>query len=255
MLSLRSCSVTLSLAVLWCLLLSVPAHATVVATLSDGTFANSDWSCAQCYQSSGGQTFQAYQNASGGNTGAYWFVSETTTGGAAENVAQIYAGASYDPHTQGSIATLDWSFDAKLITAPGRAGLGSWFILEQGIDKNGAPVIFQSNNIGSEHGDSVITSSNWSTFHEELMSASYWTSNQLVNPGAPLNPNFSTAGGVITLGFEVSSDPGSGTSNTYSGGFDNWTADINHNLDGAPEPMTLALLAIGGLLINRRRSK
>jgi hypothetical protein len=243
----------LALAVSWCLLLSVPAHATV-ATLSDGTFANGDWSYAQCYQSAGGQTFQAYQNTTGGNLGDYWFVSETTVNGASENIAQTYLGGSYDPHTQGSIMSLDWSFDAKLITAPGDAGLGAWFILEQGVDNNGHAVIFQSNNIGSEFGDSVITSSNWSTFHEELMSASYWTSNQLVSPGAPRNPDFSTAGGVITFGFEASSDPGSGTNNTYSGGFDNWSVDINHNLDGAPEPMTLALLAVGGLLINRRRS-
>jgi hypothetical protein len=225
------------------------------ATLSDDAFANSNWSAKACWDTAAGQSFQAYQGLAGGNPGAYRFISETTTGNGAENVAHIYLGATYDPATQGSFDAINWSFDARLINPPGNAGLGAWFILEQGVDSNGHPVIFQSNAIGSEAGYSKITSSNWITFHEELLSASYWTSNQLENPGAPLNPDFSTAGGVIGFGFETSSAPGSASPLTYSAGFDNWSVDIVGPMVPAPEPMTLTLLAIGGLAISRRRKQ
>jgi hypothetical protein len=231
-----------------------PAFAGNVVTFSDDTFSDSNWSATKCWDTAGGQSFQAYQNIAGGNPNAYRFVSESTTGGA-ENVAHIYLGGTYNPHTQGSISDLDWGFDAKLISPPGKAGLGAWFILEQGADSSGHPVIFQSNAIQGESGYSSITSGNWTTFHEELMNASCWTSNQSANPGAPLNPDFSTDGGVISFGFETSSSPGSNSDLTYSAGFDNWYVDITGNVSPAPEPMTLTLLAAGGLMISRRRSR
>jgi hypothetical protein len=245
----------LGFAVLASLLIAVPAHATPTPVdISDGTFAAAQWSSAKCYGTSA-QTYSVSQSTTGGNPGDYRLVSESTTSGGPENVTNVFSGASYDPVTQGAITSIDWSFDAKLITKTGSAGFGAWFILEQGVDSNHNPVIFQSNNLGAEKGEAVITSTTaWTTFAEQLMTASSWTSNQSVNPGAPLNPDFSATAAVITFGFETSSDPGSGT-NTYAAGFDNWYADVNHLDPPAPEPVTMSLLAIGGLALLRRRNK
>jgi hypothetical protein len=241
-------------AVFCSLFLAVPVHATTTSTFSDGTFASGSWSAAQCEESASGQTFGTSQATTGGNPGDYKLVSETTVSGAAENVALIYLGGSFTPATDGAITNINWSLDAELVTAPGLAGLGAWCILEQGVDQNGHPVIFQSNNINAEKGEATITSTSWATFGEQLLnSPTYWTSNQKVSPGAPLNPNFTT-GGTITFGFETSSDPGSGT-NTYSGGFDNFQVDVTHDVIPSPEPVTLSLLAIGGLSLLRRRNK
>jgi hypothetical protein len=238
------------------------AFAANVVTLTDSTFTDSNWSATACWDTAGSQSFQAYQNPTGGNPGAYRFISETTNGGA-ENVAQLYTGATYNPQTQGLVSEINWSFDAKLINPPGNAGLGAWFVIEQGVDSNGHPVIFQSNAIQTglgttEPGYSKITSSNWTTFHEELLSASYFTSDQSVNPGAPLNPDFSSAGGVMSFGFETSSAPGSVSDLTYTAGLDNWSVDIVPLAEPvgsvpAPEPLTLTLLAAGALVISRRR--
>lgn len=99
-----------------------------VATFRDGTFADSDWTVVVAsFRSTGGAlaggSIVATQKQLGGNPGAMWemamVVPTLPLGEGAETVGvHIRMGATYDPATQGPIASIDYLEDSMARPTP-----------------------------------------------------------------------------------------------------------------------------------------
>lgn len=212
-------------------LLAVALTATTAqaAMIYDGTFAAANWT----YTIGGyngaiwtvpvsGPSGSAAQTPGGGNPGDYRLVSLTQDGNGYPAEGFSIYNSAYNPSTQGAINTLSMSIDA--INAGPAQALG--FALYQ-------------NNYWFMAGAPYSTPASWTTFSAANLGAGDFNG---FGMGAPLHPDFSGAGGDIMFGFVVAN---SGTPFwTSQVAYDNFSAAIN-----VPEPGTVALLGLGGVLL------
>jgi len=222
------------------------AHQAGAIVFTDGTFSTGDWSSSVLVRGPNGGTGTATQVTSGGNPGSYWevFAQKNATTGTGQNgstwVFSLNSAATYDLSVSGAIATIDFSIDAKqFVQFPVSGGTVS-------------PLIFQNGGLYIASGVSVPEST-WT-----LKQVLGLTQTDFVRAFDFVNPDFSTAGGLITLGFAYTvSTPINGGDSIRTAGFDNWSMTVNPVSVSVPEPATLGLFGIGllGACFAARRRK
>lgn len=197
---------------------------------TDGTFAVADWSTT-VYQT--GASTSSSQEPSGGNPGAYRQTSHTVAGG--NKIIYVFhenLNAVYDPSTLGVINSIDYALDYRVFSSSGAV---AWdFALEQD------GTIYHAN---STYWFDVLGS--WTTQSTNGLVASdfaIWAG----GGGGETNPDFSTSGAPITLGYlSINSSTSGGFTMTF--GTDNFSSTVDHA--AIPEPGTLALFGLAGSAI------
>ncbi|MEM7467169.1 MAG: hypothetical protein AAF387_09815 [Pseudomonadota bacterium] len=228
------------------LLLSFTVSAETVTSFTDDTFEDLDWlgtivTTSQGFLA-GAPEFEAGQEVSGGNLGAFR-KSRNFGGGVAFSIAvgHLKTTATIDP-TIDTIQSFDMFFD--IIGLPQAGGTNGSSIY--------APIIEQS---GVYYGpsDIVFTTGTWSPAPFLNMAQ-----DDLTNyGGGTMNPDFSPTGDIITFGYAVLTiDAAGGFDETT--GLDNWAVDITTTPAPAIVPLPGALwgmLAAMPLLVRANRSK
>ena len=117
-------------------LLTGPASALVI--LQDDTFADADWSAFELIDTSTNDSFvfTGEQSATDGNPGAYRRVVQSVNQSGPATItitsAHLFLGGSYDPATQGAVATLQFDFDGIGIPGGPAGAMGYGALVEQG---------------------------------------------------------------------------------------------------------------------------
>lgn len=213
----------------FCLMVSATAATTVI---SDTDFLLSDWSATAIFTGNGG-SHTVSQSLTGGNPGAYRFMTHTMNAGVAHvDVFHEFLGASYDPSVQGGFGALDYQEDQIQFNPPFvGAAIGARPALIQGGETFLGPVI------------------NYTDLTWQTVQLSGLTANDFTGMTSGQNPDFSSSGGVIGFGYfrRNSQGPG-GTGRTNEHGIDNWSVTI------IPEPSRalLSLIGLGAVLMRRR---
>jgi hypothetical protein len=233
-------------------LLLCSAFGADASTLSDGTFANSDWSLA--IFSNSGSSVSAQQQSSGGNPDAYRQVvdSVNSAGGSvpySEVIgASIYQPVTYNPLLQGPLALLNYSIDSFCGDSCGGEGQLVAFAVEQGGQ------VFWSADSDFITGSLGI----WKTTTASGLTASdFGLASSILDYDPTIHPDFSASGGILNFGFITgNSTPSSGYSITAR--FDNFA--VNVPVLAVPEPPTWAvmlagLLGLAGFAVYRRRKQ
>ncbi len=192
----------------------------------DGTFNNANWPFTVF---TNGGTASATQQLTGGNPLAFFRIVNTTPNAAPNAFGQVFPvfrrlGATYNPQTQGAIASIDYAEDSILIDGSGD-GLGA------------GPALVQNGKsyIGPEH---VTPSFLWTHFtntnlkasdFDRLLPVSQWSANAATITDPTQHPDFSANGVPIQFGFWRGNTTGlGGSGGSQIGGIDNWTVTI-HN--------------------------
>ena len=174
------------------LLLLTPAWAGRVYT--DGTFDSVSWEEVVIRNDSNGVTYFAQQELSGGNPGAHWSVGSSIPSVPAGTnntvvVAFLNPAFTWDPATDGLIASMQFSFDLKRFSSTGYdPAFGGFF----------RPVIRQDGTVYSLTTDFREAPADWTQFDFALTPGSPWTSFS-----GGLTPDFTVNGGLIEFGFRV----------------------------------------------------
>jgi hypothetical protein len=239
MLVLRSLSITLVAA----------AALNANTVFFDGTFSTGWSDTTVTNQNMTSQTYTTSNPATGGNGTFYREESHTMT----RNVSSLFAAgrwlslntnALYDPSSQGAINSLDYSFDLRVITHPGGAGVG----YALGLTQNGNTYISACCD--------AANSTTWTTSsHTGLLATNF---SQVLDSGpyphldTLSHPDFSSAGTAIQFGYIVLNSFNGSATLSGSSGIDNWSVELHTD---TPEPSTLFSLAMGLTLvcIARRR--
>lgn len=194
--------------------------------LMDATFDNSDWFTTKLMDTSpdGAASATNSQLSSGGNPEFYrqtihnW---QTTEPGVGIRFGHIYTGSSYNPGTEGAIASLSFSLDAILTLAPHVNGRSLSFLVEQ------SGVFFRSTPTR------IRVNTGWNSIGATL------TSLDLLSFDGFSNPDFSDFGDPLQFGY-VTGNGGSGAVLDLEniGGVDNWSVTLTK----VPVPASFLLM-------------
>jgi len=193
-----------------------------VVTVTDGTFAITDWEIVfATFRSSGGALIggnaQFSQVAEGrpspsGRIELALPPAPTLTETASTFSVSFRKGFTYDPMTQGSIATVDYEEDARVLVAPVLTGLA--------VRQNGELYFAQAEIVMSDSWTHVVRKKILQTNFEHL------------TPGGVVQgeyPDFSSAGAPIEVGVLRANSTGQGRPTGYSTPalIDNWLVRVN----------------------------
>jgi hypothetical protein len=191
-------------------------------TFFDDTFNDADWTVTIATHGNGGTT-AAIQRPSGGNTGNYREVEVVLNpdpgGGLTSAVLGFHwrIGANYSPATQGAIASLDYSEDAKLLSGGGM-GQEAGLVLRQGTNIYVPPGFFLTPE--TSWTAKLVSGLRSMNFVRMLVPETY------VDPAQ--HPDFSTNGQPIQFGFLRGMANGGSGVTTRTAGIDNWSVRV-HN--------------------------
>jgi hypothetical protein len=210
---------------------SAAAHADVV--FADTEFINSNWALETVSLGAGG-TASAAQVATGNPGNARRVSLSPNAGGGLWAFSRFgtTTATRYAPATDGAIAAVAFSFDARVVTSD--AALPVRFALKQG------QAIFAV-------GEGVLdTGSSWQTFSLAGLTAASFTRLD----GVAGTPDFSAAGAPIRFGFAVGALPGGSIAEKVTN-FDNFSVRVTQ----VPGPGVAALGVVLATLAPRRRRK
>lgn len=204
-------------------------HAQASVIFEDGTFSDSDWTSSEHVENGLNGTFVAAQQASGGNPGANWRVQHNIIAGGGTGFYALLHSRSdftYDPALMGPIGTIDFSLDSKMATNGTQAFR---LALEQGGN------VYVNTPRG-------LAAGNWETFSETRLRASDFGEFSPTDGDQDFssNPDFSAAGGLITLGFTTRNSTSNDITRTVD--YDNFRVHIQ------PVPLPPAVLLLGSAL-------
>jgi hypothetical protein len=203
-------------------LLAASAGRAAVVTVTDGTFAPGDWEIAfWTFRSSGGalaggnaQLSQASEGdpSPSGRVELTLPAAPTLTETASTFSVGFRKGFTYDPMTQGSIATFDYEEDARILVAPVLTGLA--------VRQGGELYFAQAEVVTSEEWTRVVRKAIIQTNFEHL------TPNGVVQGEYP---DFSASGEPIEVGFLRANSTGQGRPTGYLNPalIDNWLVRVN----------------------------
>ena len=217
------------------ILLAAPLIARA-ATISDDTFADADWSAVATPSSSPSSTFSATQQLLGGNPNAYRETGHGVLSGFQSiSLAHVYLGASYDPATAGSIASIDFSLDVRFVEgSSGTSRVDYQLLIVQGGSRYNA-VAATAQALGPGDGQP----GRWQSFSFTGLTAQSFA---LLSGSGPATPDFSSAGAPIQFGFLTLNGTSTVDIMTTSG-IDNFVVDIHP----VPEPSARLLLTVASL--------
>ena len=177
-------------------------------TFTDGDFA--DWTATEIFntltESAG---FTAQREPTGGNLGAYWRTTHTLNGIGGLGVAHEFAGAVYDPSTQGPIAAIDFSYDL--------INLNNVAVVAYRL------MILQEGTYYNTQNDIIPRATSWMSFsHTALAAGDFF---RFVGEG-PLRPDFSAHGAPIQLGIITANSNPQVHRGTRNHGVDNFSVTI-----------------------------
>jgi len=216
---------------------------------SQGTFNAADWVEAAVVQT---DPFTLSVGVGGG--GDFWSITQSSppsssSGGRLQSV-QINRLFTYNPATNGALASINFSFDLFGVSTEGISGFLGFF----------RPVIRQGGSIFSVAGTNIRPTLGTNTTHPLAHLASDdWVSRIVDDPRVP---DFSATGGVIEFGWRF--DGGAGCSGGVCSGssltnrLDNYSVQVVPTVQSiVPEPSTYGLMALGlsGLFAVARRRR
>lgn len=225
-----------------------PASAGTIFT--DQTFSLANYSASATYASaSTGSITYAQCSKCGDPDYALQFTSATNASASSTvNLAQglVNTTFSYDPHTQGAIATLGASVDKNIIVNVSGTGFGNTF--HPTIEQDG--VFYVASIPGATFsGPNTPNGTGYEAFYGDLTAADFFSYDFTTNTAGTLHPDF--AGDTILFG--LTQETGlTVPSETLITEYDNLRFGIN-----VPEPFTLSVFGAGiaGAVALRRRRK
>lgn len=214
--------------------LAEPAAQVTPVIISDDTFDPADW---QLYDviNQGGGSYQVRQETSGGNPGAYRWMEQVIPPVPTGQVYQIglthlYLGASYDPASQGAIASLAFAESMRIVASNNPQPF-----------MRSVPVVVQGGRIyrATTYLDSVATA-NW----ENLSASGLYEQDFIALDDASAHPDFSAQGQSLSFGFfrglsRTQTIPAIPTNQnlTLQHGIDNWQVTITPLASGNRPPV------------------
>ena len=214
-------------------------------TLSDGTFADTNWSLSLDPGGPAGigLTESGAQSATGGNPGSYRRMTESATFFTDAGIFHQYLAGSYNPAVSGAISSIDYTEDHILFSKTGDTTVKS------------IPALLQNGLIYFSAIALPVTSAAWTTATESGLDSTTFSAFSS-QPPTP-HPDFSASGGVITFGYLIF-DNGTGLNATTTHGIDNWAFTVHTAGGTVPEPGSALLLGLGAfacVLARRRASR
>jgi hypothetical protein len=208
---IRSCLLGFALA-----LVTLTKIASADITFFDGTFNNSDWTAAKIFDSSPGQgaTFTVGQTLSGGDPDAFRETVHSWPGPGDLLVGDLRVVSIYNPSPQGSIASIDYSYDAKAISA-----------LDVGAVAY-TPLLYQAGVYYEGSYGLALAGQGWTHLSFSQIATDFGRVD-----GLPGTPDFASTGAPIEFGYATGN--GSCCSNsvpwTTDSGIDNWSVTIHQS--------------------------